>query len=321
MRQVSILVPCRNAVGTLAETLESALAQGGISKEIIVVDDQSTDGSAVVARSFAARGVRLLEGPRVNASAARNRALAASSGDYIQYLDADDILGPEKIRQQVEILQQHPRWVAFGRWGRFQKRTDEAVFADDDELQDWSAVEWLEYALRRNKMMHPAAWLVPREVALAAGPWDEALTLNDDGEYFARVVSQAAGLKCVPGAVSFYRTVTAPSLSKIRGRAAYASLLRSVERTAAVLLSLEDSPRTRRASADLLQRFSHFVFPDVPELRRRAQELVQDWGGSDLRPDLGPRGQLIARVLGLQAAMLCSAWFRRRRAKATLHVG
>jgi glycosyltransferase involved in cell wall biosynthesis len=259
--------------------------------------------------------VRLIEGPRINASAARNRALAVSTGDYIQYLDADDLLEPGKIRRQLDVLEANPRCVAFGRWGRFAERTEDVVFADDDELRDWTPVGWLEFALRGNRMMHPAAWLVPRDIASAAGPWDESLTLNDDGEYFARVVCRSDGLKCVPDAVSFYRTTAAPSLSKSRGTAAYASLFQSVERTATTLLAFEDSPRTRRAAADLLRRFRHYVYPAVPELRRRAEELVKGWGGSDVQPDLGPKSRLLSSLVGRRLGLALTKMRRRGAAR------
>ena len=127
MASVSILIPCRNAAATLRETLESALAQEGVEKEVIVVDDGSTDRSREVAKGYEARGVRVIEGPRINASAARNRALQASRGDYIQYLDADDLLGANKISRQINILEQHPDCVATARWGRFRETLSDAV--------------------------------------------------------------------------------------------------------------------------------------------------------------------------------------------------
>ena len=78
--------------------------------------------------------------------------------------------------------------MATARWGRFRKSLSDVIFADDDQLQDWTPVEWLIYHCSKHKMMHPAAWLVPRNIAERAGTWDERLTLNDDGEYFACIL-------------------------------------------------------------------------------------------------------------------------------------
>jgi glycosyltransferase involved in cell wall biosynthesis len=311
MPLVSILIPCRNAATTLRETLESALAQGGVEKEIIVVDDGSTDGSLTIAKSCESRGVRVIEGPRINASAARNRAFQACSGEYIQYLDADDLLGASKISKQIDVLEKKPDCVATARWGRFRQSVVDAVFGDDDQLRDWDPVDWLLAHCGQARMMHPAAWLLPREIAEAAGPWDERITLNDDGEYFARVVAKSAGLKSCPDAVSYYRTVPSASLSKSRGSKAFISASLSLHLTAEAVLQLEDSARTRRAVACMMQRFIYEVYPSAKSERVKADRFIREMGGSDLQPDFGPAAKMAERLLGWRAVLLISR-FRRK---------
>ncbi len=308
---VSILIPCRDAVATLGETLESALDQKGIEKEIILVDDGSIDGSLEVARAYEARGVRMIEGPRINAGAARNRALRESRGCYVQFLDADDLLGPDKIRRQVAALQECPGFVASARWARFRKGMADAVFADDLQLHDWTPSGWL-LSHCSGEMMHPGAWLVPRQVAESAGPWNESLTLNDDGEYFARVVAASSGIKCVPEAVSYYRTSRSPTLSKRRSETAFASLWFSVLKTGEIMLSLEDSPSTRQAVADMTQRFIFEVYPSAAKERAAATETVSSLGGSAEQPPFGPASRLLAKLTGWKLALLLTR-FRRRR--------
>ncbi len=92
---VSILIPCYNAEAWLAQTLESALAQTWSPTEIIVVDDGSKDRSLEIAKAFEPRGVKVISQHNQGASAARNRAFQESQGDFIQYLDADDLLAPD----------------------------------------------------------------------------------------------------------------------------------------------------------------------------------------------------------------------------------
>lgn len=312
MASVSILIPCRNAASTIRETLESVLAQEGIDKEVIVVDDGSTDGSVDVAASCEHRGVRVVKGPRTNASAARNHALKESHGDYIQYLDADDLLSPGKIRKQIEVLERNPDCVATARWGRFKHTVSDAVFADDDQLHDWSVSEWLVNHCANHRMMHPAAWLVPRRIIEAAGPWNEDLTLNDDGEYFARVVAQSSGLKYAEGAESFYRTTDRSSLSKRRDSDAFRSLWRSLSATGDTLLGLDSSPRAKEAVADMYQRFFFEVYPSLPEERNEAQRRIARLGGSRVKSDFGPKGRLLALLFGWRAAVLLTRVNRKR---------
>src|SRR5215470_4845923 len=119
---VSIIIPCFNAERWLAETLRSALAQSGINREIILVDDGSTDQSREIAAQFTAQGVHVIDQANRGASAARNAGLRAAKGKWIQFLDADDLLGPEKLARQVAALERAGEDVlAAGPWGRFTK--------------------------------------------------------------------------------------------------------------------------------------------------------------------------------------------------------
>ena len=95
---VSILIPAYNSEQWIADTLQSALAQTWPRKEIIVVDDGSRDRTAEVARLFASNGVAVVSTANQGAAAARNHALSLSHGDYIQWLDADDLLAPAEQR-------------------------------------------------------------------------------------------------------------------------------------------------------------------------------------------------------------------------------
>jgi glycosyltransferase involved in cell wall biosynthesis len=299
---VSILIPCHNAAPWLAATLESALAQTWPHTEIILVDDGSTDDSPAIARRYAARGVRVFSQANAGASAARNRALREARGDFFQFLDADDLLSPGKIAAQVTLLAARaPGAVATCAWGRFADDPAAARFVDDQVFRDFAPVEFLVLAGDTGAMMHPAAWLVPRAVAELAGGWDESLSLNDDGEYFCRVVLASAGIAyCAdPAAKSYYRSGLASSLSQRRSTRARQSQFHSVELVAQHLRAVEDSPRTRRACASLYQRFIHDFFPSPPELMRRAAAQVAALGGTTLRePPMGPRTVALARVIG-----------------------
>src|SRR5206468_12705012 len=95
---VSILIPAYNAENWIADTLESAIAQAWPHKEIIVVDDGSTDETLAIARRFEPKGVRVVTQPNQGAAAARNKAFSLSRGDYIQWLDADDLLSRDKVK-------------------------------------------------------------------------------------------------------------------------------------------------------------------------------------------------------------------------------
>lgn len=104
---VSILIPCFNAERWVAQAIESALAQTSREKEVIVFDDGSTDASLEIVKSFGDR-VCWESAPNRGGNAARNRLLELAHGDWLQYLDADDYLLPEKIARQMEFIAANP---------------------------------------------------------------------------------------------------------------------------------------------------------------------------------------------------------------------
>ncbi|OYY94865.1 MAG: hypothetical protein B7Y41_04725 [Hydrogenophilales bacterium 28-61-23] len=108
---VSVVIPVFNASKYLAEAIDSVLAQSYRPIEIIAVDDGSTDDSLAVLRGYGDK-VIVIEQPNGGQGVARNTAVDNSSGEYIAFLDADDIWDPVKLEKQVALLERHPEAVA-----------------------------------------------------------------------------------------------------------------------------------------------------------------------------------------------------------------
>lgn len=102
---ISIIIPCYNAGGFIAETISSVLSQSLMPKEVIVVDDGSTDHTEAIVREFMNSPVRYVRQHNQGVSAARNNGLAMASGDYFLFLDADDCLEPDFLKARVEVLE------------------------------------------------------------------------------------------------------------------------------------------------------------------------------------------------------------------------
>jgi len=302
---VSIVIPCHNSAAWLPETLESALAQTWTRREIILVDDGSTDDSAAIARRYEARGVRVIAQTNAGAAAARNRGLAEANGDFLQFLDADDLLAPDKIEHQVRLLAARgPDQLATCRWGRFSGDPADARFAPDALWRDLSPVDWIVTAFERNLMMATATWLVPRRLADAAGRWDTTHRINpiDDMDYFDRVRAASAGVAFCAETCTYYRSAVAGSLSGIRSPEAWRAILDTLVRSTDLLRRLEDSPRTRHAAATVFQRFVYEIFPAHPEMAAEASRRAAALGGSRLQPEGGSFFRLAARLLGWRTA-------------------
>src|SRR5437867_5272527 len=148
-RLVSILIPVYNAESFVAETIHSALDQTWPAKEVIAVDDGSTDRSAKILESFGSR-IRIIGQENRGASAARNRALAEARGEVIQYLDADDLLAPDKIEIQLRRLESEPaRSIASCAWSKFRDHPLECEMKPEGVWKDLLPVEWLVTSWRR----------------------------------------------------------------------------------------------------------------------------------------------------------------------------
>ncbi|MBC7367682.1 MAG: glycosyltransferase [Undibacterium sp.] len=301
---VSILIPCYNAAPWLAATLDSAFAQTWPHKEIILVDDGSRDDSLAIARRYESRGLKIISRPNSGAAVARNVALAASTGAWLQFLDADDLLAPDKIAQQLALpaAALTGSYILSASWTRFTQTPGDADYPPQPLCTDLSPVAFAITKLERNAMMHPAAWLVPRALSDRAGPWDESLTLDDDGEYFTRLVLQSQGTRHAAASLSYYRSGLLGSLSRTKSERAWASAFRSLELTVTRLRASADSPVTRHACATALQRYLYEAYPAAAACRSRAAVLVAALGGSDLSPDGGPKFNFARRLLGWKLA-------------------
>ena len=303
MQLVSILIPVYNAEAFVAEAIQSALNQTWPAKEFVVVDDGSSDQSREILKGFESAGIKLIEQENRGASAARNRAFTQAQGDYVQYLDADDLLAPDKIAIQMQRLSlEPPTCVASGAWGRFYDLPEKTVFTPEPVWQDSKAIEWLIASWSGAGMMPGHAWLTPRSVADKAGFWDETLGANDDGEYFTRVLLNSSGVAFCEDARVYYRSGLAQSLSRGTERGTHKSVYRSLELCTAQVLAKENSSRARRACATQFQRFIYDVYPESPDLVRQAEEKVGELGGSDLKPGGGSWFQLTSKTLGWKSA-------------------
>jgi glycosyltransferase involved in cell wall biosynthesis len=299
---VSIIIPCYNAEPWLAETLESALAQSWPAKEIILVDDGSTDRSRTIARRYSAAGVIVLEQQNRGASAARNAALAHARGDFIQYLDADDLLAPDKIECQLATPGTTKLTLLSGCWQRFRAAPGDMPAIPERLCCDSAPTEWVSLKLSTNSMMHPAAWLVSRELTQRSGFWDERISLDDDGEYFTRVALASDRIQCCFAALSYYRSQIPSSLSGRKSDAAWNSAFLSLELSVGRLLTLNNTAATRGAAAAAFQRFIYESYPAAKSARRRAAATIETLGGTDLQPEGGPKFQALRRLVGWRIA-------------------
>jgi glycosyltransferase involved in cell wall biosynthesis len=303
---VSILIPAYNAEEFIAASIRSAIVQTWPRKEIIVVDDGSTDGTADVARRFASKEVAVVSKQNEGAAATRNHAFALSQGDYVQWLDADDLLAPDKIERQLAALREGDnKWTLLSSsWGHFRYRTESARFVPTSLWEDLTPLEWL---IRKmggdDQHMQTATWLTSRELAEAVGPWDTRLHFDDDGEYFSRALLSSKGTLFVPEARVYYRETSSGRVSHIgASNKKKDALVLSMKLNIQRLRSLEESDRVRKACLVYMQNFYVYFYPERPDLMAELLALAAELGGRLEEPKLRRKFAWMKPIVGFKAA-------------------
>jgi glycosyltransferase involved in cell wall biosynthesis/peptidoglycan/xylan/chitin deacetylase (PgdA/CDA1 family) len=320
---VSILIPAYNAGSWIADTLRSALSQTWPRKEIIVVDDGSSDDTLAIVRRFEANGVRVVTQKNQGAATARNHAYSLSRGDYIQWLDADDLLAPDKIASQMVIANslRNSRVLLSSSFGRFRYRWYRAEFAPSALWSDLSPLDWLLHKMGDNLYMQTATWLVSRELSEEAGPWDTRMLSDDDGEFFCRVLLKSDGVRFVPGRAVYYRGPGHESLAYIgHSKRKCDALWISMKLHIGYVRSLRDDQNTRMACLAYLQRNAIHFHPNMPEIVEEMRQVARDLGGELKDPYLSPKYSLVRAVFGWQTAKGVAVASRRLRWSSTAFV-
>jgi len=301
---VSVLIPAYNAERWIGDTIQSALAQTWPRKEIIIVDDGSRDRTLAVAQQFASQDVSVVTQENQGAAAARNKALELCQGDYIQWLDADDLLSPDKIDRQMKAAEKHgQRALLSSGWGYFMYRPARAKFIPTPLWCDLTPLEWLLRKWEHNLHMQTATWLVSRELTEAAGLWDTRLLNNDDGEYFCRVLKASSGVRFVADTKVFYRQTGSNRLSYVglSNRKMEAHFL-GIQLQMEVLRSLENSERVRAACLKRLQACLICFYPERPDIVERAQQRAREVGGKLEMPRLRWKYSWLRPIFGYKLA-------------------
>ena len=231
---VSIVVPAYNAERFIAETLDSALAQTIGDREVVVVDDGSTDGTLAILRGFGDR-IRCESGPNRGVSAARNRGTALATGRYLQYLDADDLLAPDAVATRIAALEASGADVAYSDWQKLREQPDGSFFAGELVARLLTEVDAdPEIATFASFWSPPAALLYTRGIVDKIGGWNSSLPVIQDARFLQDAALAGGRFVHVPGTGAHYREHLGSSLSR-RNPAAFA---RDVYRNACEIQSI-----------------------------------------------------------------------------------
>jgi glycosyltransferase involved in cell wall biosynthesis len=270
---VSVVVPLYQSRDYVAAALDSVLAQTFTDLEVIIVDDGSTDGGGEIVEEYSAREARVRYVRRQNAgpAAARNTGIASARAATIAFLDSDDMWLPEKLARQLPLL--HANTLVY---------SDALVLRDDGQFDEEHIGARFEpdyafgYLLRHAPTAPLLTTLVPRELLIAHGCFEESLVGPEDYDLWLRLAAAGVRFEHVSEALAIYR-VRRDGLSADNVRIA-SGVLAVYEELAAV-----SSGSRRRAVRRQARRQRQFL---AFELWARGRRAIAAGDMAAGRPDL-----------------------------------
>ncbi len=208
---VSVIIPTYNRADFLPHAIGSVWSQTYRPLEVLIIDDGSLDNTAEIIKQIQARYncndflLRYFHQENKGGSAARNLGINKSHGEYIQFLDSDDLLAPQKIELQMRMLQESGCDGAYGSWRlmydygmlRYGPMNQaEAAPSEDFMLRGYLSARWF---------LPPHCYLFLRNVVLKTGPWDETLHHEEDADYLIRMLIKGSRFLYVPYSHVYYR--------------------------------------------------------------------------------------------------------------------
>lgn len=312
MRKVSVIIPCFNSERFLLNTLRSVKDQDYEKIEIIIVDDGSTDSTVKIAQKFKAKEIKIFTQVNKGACAARNFGFSVAKGDYIMFLDSDDLISKNKIGEQVEVIEKHGiNTLPFCGWGRFYGNLDSFSFENQIMNQDYdNPVQYLTDCWNGKGMWLNSLFLMHRDLIERAGYWNEELLINQDGDFFTRVILQAKELLYTDGLV-YYRSGIENSISGSKKSYEKAlSLLKSYKLYQKHLKADYNNPLVKEALGANFVSFFYQYYDQYPEL---AEEAYSHFNQLNTKVKNGGRGfEILEPIFGVKRALKIKSLLKKK---------
>lgn len=304
---ISVCIPSYNCEQYIGETISCLLQQSYQELEVIVVDDGSGDATKDILASIADPRLKYSLQQKKGAAAARNVAFSLSTGDYIKFMDADDLINPGCIEAQLDRISKRPGCVASAGWGRFfASDASDFKLAKEKVWNDLPGIDWLINSLMDTgaNMMQPGIFLIPRNIVERSGLWDESLSLIDDFEYMVRILSNSNYVLFCEDAVLMYRSGITNNLSGKRTREHMSSAFESLKAGIHRILEVKNDSQSRKACANTYKRWAYTFYPYHKDLYHQLEVEIEKLGGSNVPIPGGKLFHLLSDFIGWKKAKM-----------------
>ena len=285
---ISIITPCFNAAPYIKDAIESVLSQTYRNFEFILVNDGSLDNTEQIIQSYSDERIRYFKQPNQGQCKASNFGLSKSKGSYIKFFDADDLMNSKHLEEQLKKINGCSEAIVSCAWARFYDgKPESAIFIPETVWMSMDPMTWIKKALsQKSDMMGACIWLIPREILLKAGVWNEKLSLNNDFEFSMRLILNSKYIYFADEAKLFYRSGI-KSLSTSKSHQSYMDAFVATKLGCGYLLGIANSSDTRLLCANRYQQWIYRIFPLYPDLVNLFQDEINELGGSNIKMEGG----------------------------------
>ena len=307
--KVSILIPMFNASKYIRETIISALNQTWGEKEIIIIDDGSSDESYKIAKSFECEILKVYKQNNSGAPSARNLAFEYSTGDYIQYLDADDVMASNKIEAQIKMLAEYSfdediiapcGWIEFKDGDKLESLKRRETFINQDYIPAYKAL--IDYWKTFFPSIPYHNYLTHRNKIKSAGKWREDLKKNQDCEFFARVICSCKRMIHCDKTLVYYRDVLNSIKEANTEEKIYSELISNREITKAILAKTKSQDAIYACSLQYTE-FIESRYPLNKKFLKEAYDDMRKYGLTFLTSHRGYSYKILYTLFGWRLAM------------------
>lgn len=300
---VSICMPAYNAGLYVIESINSVIDQTYKNWELIIVNDGSTDNTSEQLEKIQDDRIKICHQENKGQCAAANKAFSLSKGELIKFMDADDLISPDFIKNQVEVIAGSEKTIASASWGRFYNNDLNTFRLVTDSIEsDRTPIDWLvESMTGKQVMLQCALWLIPRSILNASGLWNEELSLINDFEFFIRVLLKAEKISYTNNAILYYRSGLNQSLSGLKSKKGAESAYKSIDLGVKHMLDYENTPRIRNLAANHFQHFVYDFYPSHIAVISKAEQKIKEFGGSDILYASRGYTKTLSKLIGWKA--------------------
>ncbi|RYX85803.1 glycosyltransferase family 2 protein [bacterium] len=304
---ISIIIPVYNSEPYIADTVLSCINQSYKHIEILLINDGSTDRSEEEIFKIKDNRIQYFKIPNAGACEARNFGIANAKGELFQFLDHDDLIENDKLTHQVKCYEKNgDDYIYSGTMGSVSGKIRTIDKGYLLYKKDFTPKNYFETKLSYfAEDITTGAWLVPSKLVNSTHGWDNRAGLNDDGEYFMRIILNSTGIIFCKEAIFYFRRDVPNSLSKqFNSKEVYIKWFFSYQSYAENFIKKLEVSTAKELGWKALSVYYISSYPKHPDLLKQCKAQMKELGYNKPFATGGKPFLTASRYIGVENALV-----------------